>query len=440
MNYQDLQFYHIYPLGFCGAESNNLPSGIINHRLRQISNFIPTLKALGINAIYIGPLFQSETHGYDTIDYYQLDSRLGDQEDLKIFVKTCHDNEIKVVLDCVFNHVSRSFFAFKDILENKMSSPYIDWFKGINFGENNPYNDGFNYENWDGHYHLVKLNLSSQEVKQYLINVAQFWMNTYSIDGLRMDAADVMDLKFLKDLSRACKSKNPEFFILGEIVKGDYLRLINEGELDAVTNYECYKGLYSSLNDSNYFEIAYSLNRQFGENGLFKDRGILYNFVDNHDVNRVASVLKNEAHLYPLYIMLYTIPGIPSLYYLSEYGQKGMKIMGSDEQIRTAFKDTQPEHPLYCSICKLAFIRNALKSLRLGNYQQLFVSAEQLVFSRSFEEEQTIVLLNSSNKISTINLQNNLNGTYWDLLNEETIQVRGTVTMHPNWGRILKKL
>lgn len=440
MRNQDLLFYHIYPLGFCGSEVNNYGNEHIEHRLLKVINHIPSLKALGVNAIYIGPLFKSETHGYDTIDYYQVDNRLGSHEDLKMLVEACHKEGIIVILDCVFNHVSRQFFAFRDLMEKGIESPYLSWFKGIDFNSNNPFNDGFNYETWDGHYNLVKFNLTSPDVKEYLIGVARSWIDTYAIDGLRLDAADVMDLDFLRDLTITCKELKNDFFMLGEIVKGDYLALIQKGELDSVTNYECYKGLYSSLNDANYFEIAYSMNRQFGKHGIFKDKEILYNFADNHDVNRIASTLTKEAHIYPLYILLYTMPGIPSIYYLSEYGQKGIKVDGSDQQLRTALEETYSEHPLYRTLCKLGAIRSETKGLKYGDYLQILVASEQFAFLRSFEEEQIIILLNSSSEILTLNLPNQFFGTFKDLLNDEVIHVTGPVIVYPNWGRILKRV
>ncbi|MBC7961261.1 MAG: alpha-amylase, partial [Vallitaleaceae bacterium] len=331
MDFTHLNFYHIYALGFCNAEKRRVKHAYpISHRLSAVVDYIPTLKRLGTTAIILGPLFQSESHGYDTIAYDQVDQRLGDEADLKNLVHVCHQNEIRVVSDCVFNHVGRGHFAFQDLREKGRDSAYVDWFKGIDFSKSNPCQDPFDYETWDGHYDLVKLNLKNEEVKRYLIDVALKWIHTYDFDGLRMDAANVMDQNFLRDLSRACKGVKSEFIMIGEVVGGDYVGLAKSGEFDALTNYECYKGLYSSLNDRNYFEIAYALNRQFGEQGIMKDIG-LYNFVDNHDVNRVASNLLKESHLYPLYLLLYTMPGIPSVYYLSEYGQKGLRTPFSDD-------------------------------------------------------------------------------------------------------------
>lgn len=439
MDQRDLIFYHIYALGFCGAEKVNDFSKGIEQGLRQIIDYVPRLKALGTNALYIGPLFEAETHGYDTIDYYKVDRRLGSDEDLKALVQVCHQHDMIVVLDCVFNHVSRSHFAFRDIIEKGQDSIYKSWFKGIDFSKKSPYQDAFTYETWDGHYQLVKFDLTNEQVRQYLINVALYWMDTFDIDGLRMDAANVMDLEFLKMLSSACKAKRQAFFMLGEIVGGDYARLVREGQLDAITNYECYKGLYSSLYDANYFEIAYALKRQFGQGGLLENSEV-YNFVDNHDVNRVASELKRESHLYPLYVMLYTMPGIPSVYYLSEYGKKGKRTAWSDDALRTPFHENEYEvsHPLFQSIGRLAAIRKELKALRYGDYSEVLVASEQLVFQRSYEGEQVLVLLNASDQQTCLGLPSYCNGKYWDVLNNNEIRIQGQVQVDPNWGRILR--
>ncbi len=432
-------FYHIYALGFCGAEKINLEVGKIEHRLQRVKDYLPQLKALGTQQLLIGPVFEAESHGYDTIDYGLVDRRLGDEQDLKELVEACHQEGIQVMLDCVFNHASRSHFAFKDILEKGENSAYRYWFKGIDFSRRSPRGDAFTYETWDGHDHLVKWDLKNEAVKDYLIEIALGWIATYDIDGLRMDAADVMDLNFLKGLSRACRDKKSGFFMLGEIVGGDYGRLVREGELDAVTNYECYKGLYSSLNDINYFEIAYALNRQFGPMGCMRDIG-LYNFVDNHDVNRVASELKKETHLYPLYVLLYTMPGMPSIYYLSEFGKKGKRTSSSDEALRTAYipEDCDVVNPVFQCICKLAQIRKDLKALMKGDYQEIFVSAEQLVFCRTYEDEKLLIALNASEIPVTINIPIVGSGRYWDVLNQEQVLINGSMQMPSNWGRILK--
>ncbi|HAF48860.1 MAG TPA: alpha-amylase, partial [Anaerolineaceae bacterium] len=307
---KDAVFYQIYPLGLCGAPERNDFGSPIEHRLTTLTPWLDHIQELGANAIYLGPVFQSSSHGYDTVDYYRVDRRLGDNESLAHFAELVHQRDMLLILDGVFNHVGRDFWAFKDLQNNGQNSAYRDWFHNLRFDQHSPKGDPFSYEGWQGHYDLVKLNLSHPDVRAHLFESVRMWKDQFGIDGLRLDAADCIDLNFLSALNRFTKSLNPQFWLMGEVVHGDYCQWVNAETLDSVTNYEAYKGLYSSLNDANYFEIAYGLNRQFGDHGVYQDK-VLYNFVDNHDVDRVASKLKHPAHLFPLYLLLFTMPGIP---------------------------------------------------------------------------------------------------------------------------------
>ncbi|MCU7500706.1 MAG: alpha-amylase, partial [Ignavibacteria bacterium] len=314
----DSVFYHIYPLGFCGTPKNNDFFSQPVSRLDKIYGWIGHMKSLGVNALYLGPLFESTSHGYDTADYFHVDRRLGTDEQLKNLIAALHQNGIRVILDGVFNHVGRSFWAFRDLRMNMQSSPYSSWFHGLDFSQRSPLGDPFSYEGWNGHYNLVKLNLKNHDTREHLFDAVRMWIDYFEIDGLRLDAADCIDMKFLQDLALVTKHKKKDFWLMGEIIHGDYRRWVNSQTLDSVTNYECYKGLYSSLNDKNYFEIAYSLNRQFGTGGMYRNMP-LYAFADNHDVNRIASIIKDPVHIYPLYCLLFTMPGVPSVYYGSEW-------------------------------------------------------------------------------------------------------------------------
>ena len=248
-----------------------------------------------------------------------------------------HNNGIKVVLDGVFNHVGRGFWAFQDVLKNRESSRYRDWFF-INFGGNSNYNDGLWYEGWEGHFDLVKLNLRNPEVVNYIFECIKGWVNEFDIDGLRLDVAYCLDFDFLKNLRSYCKSLKQDFFLLGELLHGDYARWVNGEMLDSATNYECYKGLYSSFNSMNMFEICHSLKNQFGPEDWCRYRGMhLLCFADNHDVSRVASILTNEKHLPLLYALMFGMPGIPCVYYGSEWGTKADKSQG-DPALRVSFE------------------------------------------------------------------------------------------------------
>lgn len=421
---KDSFFYHIYTLGFCGALYKNDFSSPSQNRLEKIYSWIDHLKYLGVNALYLGPLFESTFHGYDTADFYWVDRRLGTNENLKDLIAVLHNNGIKVILDGVFNHVGRNFWAFRDLLAKRESSPYCSWFKNLDFSSNNQFNDHFSYEGWNGHYDLVKLNLQNSDTKEHILNAVKMWIEYFDIDGLRIDAADCVDLNFLKELSETAKLEKTDFWMVGEIIHGDYRRWANSQTLDSVTNYECYKGLYSSHNDKNYFEIAYSLKRQFGEKGIYKDIP-LYTFADNHDVNRIASTLKNPVHIYPLHCLLFTMPGVPSVYYGSEWGIKGLKQNGSDISLRPSLdlnnSKSNEHYDLQNTINKLSRIRYLSPALKYGNYKELLVSQEQFAFIREYENEKILVILNSSkeNLPLELSLKYEEGTRYIDLLNNQ---------------------
>lgn len=181
--YNEAIFYHIYPLGLTGAPKEN-DYGTPVHRLNTLLPWIDHIKEIGCTALYIGPLFESVGHGYETTDYKKLDSRLGTNKDLTNFVKACHEKGIRVIFDGVFNHTGRDFFAFKDIQKNREHSPYVNWYCNVNFGGNTEYNDGFSYENWGGYNLLVKLNQRNPEVQNYICDVIRFWVSEFDIDGI----------------------------------------------------------------------------------------------------------------------------------------------------------------------------------------------------------------------------------------------------------------
>lgn len=389
-------FYHIYPLGFCGTPEFN--DGVQSYRLDKVIDWIPHLKELNINAVYFGPVFESTKHGYDTKDYYKIDVRLGDNSSMKRICDLLHANGIKVIFDGVFNHVGRDFWAFRDVQQNGQKSMYCGWFQNLNFGGNSPMGDPFWYEGWSGHYDLVKLNLQNQYVVEHLLGAVGMWIDEFGIDGLRLDAADCVDIGFFKQLKHFCKGKRPDFWLMGEIIHGDYNRWANCEALDSVTNYECYKGLYSSHNDHNYFEIAHSLQRQFAQGGIYKDL-CLYSFLDNHDVDRIASHLKDKNHLSNAYTLMYCMPGVPSIYYGSEYGVQGKRTNNSDAALRPEInlgKIDNANEELYDFLKKLGKIRNSFEALQFGDYKNEYIRNEQLVFSRSYNNQTVYVALNLS--------------------------------------------
>jgi len=439
-------FYHIYPLGLCDAPARNDFSARPAARLEKLHGWIEHIQWLGLNAVYLGPLFESSAHGYDTADYFTVDRRLGTNQTLKALAGALHERGIRVVLDGVFNHVGRDFWAFRDLQAHGRNSAYVDWFAGLDFGQRSPYGDPFAYEGWSGHYDLVKLNLRSPAVKQHLFEAIAIWVREFGIDGLRLDAADLLDDDFLRELRAHCRALKSDFWLMGEIIHGDYRRWANPAMLDSVTNYECYKGLYSSLVDRNLFEIAYSLNRQSGPDGLYRDLA-LYTFADNHDVNRVASSLSRPADLYPLYLLLATMPGIPSIYYGSEWGIPGERSKGSDRALRPALDldwmiHHAPQPDLPGAIRRLMDVRREVPALRRGDYRPLHVAAEQLAFARSLDGQTAIVAINGSETAASIRLAGLPPASQWvDRLNGEVITTGGRseieLSLPPSWGRIL---
>ncbi len=406
--YDEAVFYHIYPLGMTGAPREN-DYGEPQNRINKLLPWITHIKALGFNALYIGPLFESVGHGYETTDYKKLDSRLGTNKDLTNFVKKCHKNGIKVIFDGVFNHTGRDFFAFKDIKTNRENSRYKDWYCNVNFYGNNEYNDGFSYDNWGGYNLLVKLNQKNPEVVDYICDVIRFWVSEFDVDGIRLDAADVLDFEFMKTLRRTADEAKPDFWLMGEVIHGDYIRWANESTLHSVTNYHLHKALYSGHNDRNYFEIAHTVKRLYEMGGSKPDGLKLYNFADNHDVERIYTKLNNKKHFIPLHVLLYTLPGIPSVYYGSEFGIEGKKEKGSDDSLRPQldfeqYKESSENNALTKLIATLGKIRSGVKELSYGDYKELFLSNCQYAFKRSCNGCDVIVTVNNSDEDFSLTL------------------------------------
>lgn len=391
-------FYQIYPLGFCGAPFEN--DGIQESRILKVIDWIPHIRKLGVNAIYFSPVFESDTHGYNTRDYTKIDCRLGTNEDFKKVCEALHEAGIKVVLDGVFNHVGRGFWAFQDVLQNRENSRYKDWFARIAFDGNSNYNDGLWYEGWEGNYDLVKLNLRNEEVIQHILSCVQGWVDEFDIDGLRLDVCYCLDKDFLKRLRGFANQVKPDFLLLGELLHGDYNQFVNDEMCHSATNYECYKGLFSSFNSMNMFEIVHSLLRQFGPENwtLYKGKHLL-SFVDNHDVTRIASNLTNEKHLPLIYAMAFGMPGIPCVYYGSEWGAKAHKSEG-DPALRACF-DAPVENELTEWISKLAEAKKNSKALNYGAFKSLVLTNKQCIFERECDGERVLVAINADENAYT---------------------------------------
>ena len=436
--YNEAIFYHIYPLGLSGAPKQNDYSTPV-HRLNTLLPWIDHIKAIGCTALYIGPLFESVGHGYETTDYKKLDSRLGTNEDLTAFVKVCHEKGIKVIFDGVFNHTGRDFFAFKDIQKNREHSPYLNWYCNVNFYGNNEYNDGFSYDNWGGYNLLVKLNQRNPDVQNYICDVIRYWVSEFDVDGIRLDAADVLDFDFMRMLRRTAEEVKPDFWLMGEVIHGDYSRWVNGETLHSVTNYALHKALYSGHNDHNYFEIAHTVKYLQNMGNLD-----LYNFVDNHDVERIYTKLSNKAHFTPVHILLYTLPGVPSIYYGSEFGIEGRKERSSDDSLRPAlslddYETALEGNPCTALITALGQIRQHTPALSYGSYAELHLTNRQFAFARDLNDVRVVVTVNNDDNAASMDLPAGNAVEYIGALSGQKVAVqdgRINVTVPANSGEI----
>lgn len=422
MWFNESVFYQIYTLNFCGAPKDN--DGIVEHRILRLNDFMDYFEDLGIKAIYFNPVFSSDHHGYDTRDYYKIDERLGTNED---FVEICHqlhDRGIKVVLDGVFNHVGRGFFAFQDVLKNRENSVYKDWFR-IDFNGNSPYNDGLYYEGWEGHYELVKLNLDNQDVQNYLLGAVDYWIDTFNIDGIRLDVAYSLPRWFMAMLKDHCRQRKDDFFLLGEVLGDNAGYMFSEAHLDSITDYPGFKGLWSSFNSLNMFEMAHTIKRNYGE--MYRGQ-TLFSFVDNHDVERIASKLTDIDKLPLIYGMLFSLPGIPCIYYGSEWGQTGRKEQGSDDSLRPEYTKPLP-NDLTEYIKKLISLRNNYISLQKGDFKELVLTNRQFVFERTYQQERIIVALNLDEQDYLFSLNDCQHMT--SLIDQQEIENNGQICLKP---------
>lgn len=436
--YNEAIFYHIYPLGLAGAPKQNEYAEPV-HRLNTLLPWIDHIKEIGCTALYIGPLFESVGHGYETTDYKKLDSRLGTNEDLTAFVKACHEKGIKVIFDGVFNHTGRDFFAFKDIQQNRENSRYLNWYCNVNFWGNNEYNDGFSYDNWGGYNLLVKLNQRNPEVQNYICDVIRYWVSEFDVDGIRLDAADVLDFDFMRALRRTAEEVKPDFWLMGEVIHGDYSRWVNGETLHSVTNYALHKALYSGHNDHNYFEIAHTVKYLQNMGNLD-----LYNFVDNHDVERIYTKLSNKAHFNPVHVLLYTLPGVPSIYYGSEFGIEGRKERSSDDSLRPAldladYADAKETNPCTALVAALGRIRQNTPALSYGSYAELQLTNRQFAFARDLDGVRVVVTVNNDDNDAWMNLPAGNAAEYVGTLTGQKVAVEGgriNVCIHANSGEI----
>nr|MCR4806567.1 alpha-amylase [Lachnospiraceae bacterium] len=305
---------------------------------------------------------------------------------------------------------------------------YCGWFLNVNFYGNNEYNDGFSYDNWGGYNLLVKLNQKNPEVRDYICDVIRFWVREFDVDGIRLDAADVLDFDYMKALRAVANEVKPDFWLMGEVIHGDYTRWVNEGTLHSVTNYVLHKALFSGHNDHNYFEIAHTVKRL---NDMSGNKGLkLYNFCDNHDVERIVNKLNNRADYLPVHILMYTLPGVPSIYYGSEFGIEGKKEKGSDASLRPElkyedYKDALKKNDYTKIVAALGRIRQASDTLSYGDYKENSLTNRQYVYTRNTIDNTVIIAVNNDDNPAHVGCGGIRDGKYTGALSGSTITVTG---------------
>ncbi|MDA0634190.1 alpha-amylase family protein [Nonomuraea sp. MCN248] len=321
---QGAVWWQVYPLGFTGAEPAAPPPGTpVRHRLRHLEAWLGYAAELGCSALQLGPIFASETHGYDTLDHFRVDPRLGDEADFDRLVRAAGDHGLRIVLDGVFNHVGRGHPRFAD-------PGSAHWFVSRDGG----------HATFEGHHGLVELNHDHPEVLEYVVGVMDHWLDR-GASGWRLDAAYAMPASFWHKALTQVRPRHPEACFVGEVIHGDYAAYVAGSGLDSVTQYELWKAVWSSLNDRNLYELAWALDRH----DALLESFVPLTFVGNHDVTRLATRLDDERHLGHALAVLFTVGGVPSVYYGDEQGLRGLKEErpGGDDAIRPAFPATPEE-------------------------------------------------------------------------------------------------
>ncbi|HOX51910.1 MAG TPA: alpha-amylase family glycosyl hydrolase [Fibrobacteria bacterium] len=445
MRNEDRIIYHIYPLGALGVLEAKAtlrePAP-----LARIDDWIPVMERIGANTLLLGPVSMSATHGYDVLDLDRVDPRLGDAQDLSELSKRLRERGIELVLDAVLNHVGRGHPLVQEVAADP-TSPRADWIAGFD-PRSKKGGLPFGYRDWNGHEELVKLDTGNHQVRRWLIESVLGWIDAFGIRGIRVDAADCLDRQFLELLAHRCHERDEEFLLLGEALPGETCATLLEAGLDSATNYEGYKSLWSSHNDANYHELSWTLERLFGATGLCRGH-LLQTFADNHDVDRVASRLVDQNHLYPLHGLLFSMPGIPSIYAGSEYGIHGRRTNADDRSLRPALDPRllagmAPHPDLPAAIARFAEARRTCAALRRGTYRTLRVESRRFAFLRQSPGQAVVVAVNASGNREAlpVHLEECSGRILRDLLDPDyrlPIPQTGnaTIDIPPNWIRFL---
>ena len=315
-------WWQVYPLGFVGAfPASSEPPQPSEHRLRRLVDWFDHAIALGASGIALGPVFASRTHGYDTTDHYCIDPRLGDDADFDYLVAEAHGRGLRILLDGVFNHVGIDFPRYREAPHDEASAR---WFRGRP-GQ---------FDTFEGHSELITLNHDNPEVIDYTVDVMTHWLRR-GADGWRLDAAYIVPQQFWASVLPRVRERHPDAWFVGELIHGDYAAVVEAAKFDSATQYELWKAIWSSLNDGNFYELDWAMQRHNAFLGSFAP----LTFIGNHDVTRIASRLERPEHVAHALVILLTIGGVPSVYAGDELGFRGIKEerYGGDDAVRPEF-------------------------------------------------------------------------------------------------------
>ncbi len=390
----DAIWWQVYPLGFTGADvtgADRRPVAGLGH----ITSWLDYAVGLGASGLALGPIFASSTHGYDTIDHYRIDERLGGGPDFEQLVTAAHDRGLRVLLDGVFNHVGRGFPAFRRVIEAGPGAAGADWFR-LSWPEGSGRAAEPGYATFEGHHGLVVLNHDNPAVVSYVADVMAYWLDR-GADGWRLDAAYAAPRRFWADVLPRVRAGHPDAYLIGEVIHGDYAAMVTDTGLDAVTQYELWKAIWSSLNDRNLFELAWALDRH----NTYLDTFVPMTFVGNHDVTRLASKLLDERHLPHALVVLLTTGGTPSIYYGDEQACRGIKEdrPGGDDAVRPGYPARPADlaadgWPVYRLHQDLIGLRRRHPWLHTARTQVLELTNEHLVYAATSKDGRLVVALN----------------------------------------------
>ncbi len=380
---QDAIWWQVHPLGFVGAEREAVDT--VTHRLPRIAGWLDHAVALGCNGVALGPVFASETHGYDTIDHLRIDPRLGDDADFDALVAVAHERGVRVLLDGVFNHVGRGHPAFTDPARRH-------WFRW----------DGDQPATFEGHGALVTLDHDQPDVVRHVVEVMCHWL-ARGVDGWRLDAAYAVPSGFWAQVLPAVRARFPDVYVVGEVIHGDYARVVADSTMDAVTQYELWQGLWHGIAEANLFETAHALERHDG----FLDSFVPWTFVGNHDVTRIVDQVGDERHLPHALAVWATVGGTPAVWSGDEFGWHGVKEhrAGGDDAIRPEFPADPlavEGGPVFALHQELIGLRRRHRWLHRARTTSEHLTNSQLVYRTAAGDEALLVALNLADEPAVV--------------------------------------